>query len=422
MAYIELAVFIAVILISIKKNGSLGMMTMIGMVIYVFLLKIPPAAPPFKLAVLILSIFIASSSLEACGGLDYMGEIACRMIAKYPKMITIIAPICSYLLSFLTGSGYVVAAILPIIYKIARQSGIRPERPLTASVIAANQASYSSPISAPTLAIIDIFSKFGIYPKTIFSVLMPATFIASICAALSMYNKGENIKADEALARESIVKREFSWRTKMAVWGFLFAVVFIAMLGVFKDLRPHFAGESVDLTLLVIILMLALSGIIVLICGIKPGNIFSTQTFSIGGNMAFAIFGISWLSGTFFAANDALIKSTISSLVANNTWIFAAFVLILAPFIVSHTASILTFFPLGAALGIPAINLLALIPTIDTVFLFPSYPSIQIVLELDKTGSTSVGKYVINHSFVRPGIVAISVSLTLTHIFIHLFG
>ncbi|MDR2402196.1 MAG: hypothetical protein LBD32_01900, partial [Cytophagales bacterium] len=336
----------------------------------------------------------------------------------------------AYLFSFLCGSGYVVAAILPMIYEIAKKAKVRPERPLAVSVIAANQAVICSPISAPTLALISIITPLGIEVKTILIVLIISTFCAVLCAAFSVYNKGEDLtedvfSEDEKKFDDDSIKKYFNTRTKIAVFTFLGAVILIAVLGIFENLRPKVivAGEktSMDLTSMIILLMFSLSAIVLFICNIQPTKIFEEQTFHIGGNTITSIFGISWLSSTFIACNKTFLVSFISNVVADHAWIFGIFIFVLTIFTTSHSASILSLFPLGLTLGISPMTLLALYPAIDSVFILPSYPSIQAALAVDKTGSTQIGKYIINHSFVRPGLVAVSVGLIVSLLLVYFF-
>ena len=224
---------------------------------------------------------------------------------------------------------------------------------------------------------------------------------------------------------DGLLEKNFNTKTKIAVVTFLCAVILIAVLGIFENLRPKVVVDgvkiSMDLTSMIILLMFSLSAIIMFICNIKPTKIFEQQTFNIGGNVITAIFGISWLSSTFISCNKAFILSFVSNVVADHTWIFGIFVFILAIFMTSHTASILTLLPLGLTFGISPMSLLALVPTIDSVFVFPSYPSIQAALAIDKTESTRVGKYIINHSFIRPGLVAVSVGLIVSHLLVYFF-
>lgn len=425
----ELAIFISVIVIGIKKSGSLGVVSILGLTIYTFCFGVIPTEAPLKIAFLIFAIFVASSTLGACGGFNYLIHVFGKAIAKYPKMITIVAPVISYIFIFLCGSGYVISAILPMIYAVAKKSKIRPERPISVSVIAASQAVICSPISAPTLALISILTPLGVEVKTILTVLTISTFCAVICAAISVYNVGEDLKDSDFPPDTDIdtddnaLQQSFNSKTKIAVFTFLFSVILIAILGIFENLRPQITVNGVknymDLTSLIILLMFSISAIMLFICNIKPSKIFNEESFKIGGNIVTTIFGISWLSSTFIACNKMLIMNFISTIVADHVWIFGIFIFLLSIFMMSHTAAILTLFPLGVTLGISPMSLLALVPAVDSVFILPSYPNIQAALAIDKTKSTHVGKYIINHSFIRPGLVAVSVGLIVAHLLVY---
>jgi len=236
--------------------------------------------------------------------------------------------------------------------------------------------------------------------------------------------KPEDFPAEEKSFDDEVWEKNFNKKTKLAVFTFLLTVIAIAVLGMFENLRPNVMINGVktpmDVSSMIIILMFSLSAIIIFICGIKPTKIYEEQTFRMGGNIITSIFGISWISSTFIACNKNLIMSFVSSMGAEHVWIFGFFVFILSVFITSHTASILTLFPLGVMLGISPLSLLALIPAIDSVFILPSFPTIQVALDVDKTGSTHVGKFLINHSFIRPGMVAVVVGLIVAHLLVRI--
>jgi anaerobic C4-dicarboxylate transporter-like protein len=426
----ELAIFIGVIIIGVKKSGSLGAVAILGLAIYVFCFGVVPTDPPLKIAILIFAIFFASSALGACGGFHYLTYLSGKAVAKYPKMITFIAPLVSFIFVMLCGSGYIIAALLPMIYDVAKKSGVRPERPITISVIAANQAVLCSPISAPFLALISILTPLGVDIKTILIVLTIATLCGVIGAAFSVYNMGEDLKpedfpVDEKSLDDNLLKESFNKKTKIAVLFFLLTVIIIAILGIFENLRPTSIVNGVrtpmDITSMMVILTFSLSAIIIFFCGVKPSKIFEEQTFRMGGSVISSVFGISWISSTFIACNKAMIISFVSSVGAEHVWIFGVFVFILSIFITSHTAAILTLYPLGLMLGISPLSLLALTPAIDSVFILPSFPTIQVALEVDKTGSTHVGKYLINHSFIRPGMVTVIIGIIVSHLVVHFF-
>jgi len=69
--------------------------------------------------------------------------------------------------------------------------------------------------------------------------------------------------------------------------------------------------------------------------------------------------------------------------------------------------------PLGIALGIPLPLLAAMFPAVNGYFLLPNFGPIIAAINFDSTGTTKIGKYVLNHSFMIPGLLAIAISIAL---------
>ena len=420
----QFVIFLTVIFIGVKKSGSLGVVAMLGLASYIFLFGVSPTEPPLKITILLLSIIMTSSSLGACGGFDYLTYMAQKYLKKYPKMITIIAPIICFFITLFMGTSFAIISILPMIYNISKKSGIRPERPLTASIVASNQGMMCSPLSATNLALIDILSPYNIDIKIVYMILMISTFCGTVCAALSVYNSGENIKKIETLEVDDQMNKSFSFKIKLSVMMFFGMLVLIAFFGILENLRPKILVNGINVPInifsLTVISLLALSVVIILICNVKIYNIFDQQSFKLGINAVLSVFGIAWFSSTFVSNNEEFIIPMIKSFGGNNVLFFGLLVFIFAAFIGSQSSTILMLFPIGLMLGLNPMYLIIFSIITNAVLILPSYPLIQSATIVDKE-TIHIGKYIVNHSFVKPALVAIAIGVLISSLLIKFY-
>ena len=423
MIWLQILVVLSAILLGTKLKGiSLGLMGGLGLAILTFVFKLRPSDPPFDLILIIASVVIAASALEVAGGLAYLSYLAEKTIKKYPHRITFIAPFITYLFTFIAGTGHIIYSVLPIIATVSRETGVRPERPLSTSVIAAQQAAVASPLSAPTALLIGMLAPYGIGLLDMLLVLVPATLGGMFVTTLIINKIGKELKEEPIYAelveksqeiglRDGIVGQPtFSKAAKRAVILFLTGILIIMLLGGVKSLRPSWivAGNVVylDVPTIIEILMLSIAALIVILCKIKAPEITKASVFGSGIQAVISILGISWLGDTFVKANQATIMELIQSQIVSHPWQFSFMLFGMSILLVSQTAAVRALVPLGLALGIPALTLLATIPAVNGVFFIPSYPTILAAINLDQTGTTRVGKFVLNHSFMLPGLIA----------------
>jgi anaerobic C4-dicarboxylate transporter DcuA len=135
-----------------------------------------------------------------------------------------------------------------------------------------------------------------------------------------------------------------------------------------------------------------------------------------------SVFGVVWMSATFMAANETVIKETLGAVTANYPWIFTVAVFVMGILMFSQGATTKAMMPLGLSLGLPASSLIAMFPAVNSFFVLPGYPTIIAAINIDKTGSTRIGKYVVDHSFMVPGLVASVVSIAVGFLLAKLFG
>jgi anaerobic C4-dicarboxylate transporter DcuA len=436
--WLQVAVLLGAILIGARLQGiSLGIMGGLGLAILAFFFHLQPSDPPVTVVLIITAVVTAASTLETAGGLAYLSNLAEKAIKKYPNRITFIAPLISYLFTFLAGTGHVIYSILPIIATVARETGVRPERPLSASVIATQQAAIASPISAPTAILVSILAPQGIELLTMLMILIPATLGGMIITTLIVNKIGKELKEDpayiaylqsnkqEATGDQKARSLHVSSTAKRSVVIFLVGILCIVIMGAFKSLRPSWEVNGkltpMDMPLVIEILMLSVASIIMLTCKIKATEITKASVFTSGIQAVISILGISWLGDTFVNANKAEILALAQHQIANHPWQFGFILFGMSILLVSQTATMRALMPLGLALGIPATTLLAVTPAVNGVFFIPNYPTLLAAINLDRTGTTRVGKYMLNHSFMLPGLVATTSASLIAFGLVHYF-
>jgi anaerobic C4-dicarboxylate transporter DcuA len=427
------------------KGIGLGLMGVLGMLIYVQFFRMRPVGPPGDIMLIILSIVTASAALQAAGGLDYLVQIAEKIIRKNPKNITLIAPVTAFVLCLFSGTSHVVYSLLPVISDLSAKKGIRPERPLTATVIASHMALTGSPMAACTAAMATVLG-YANAPLDVMLVSIPACFIGSMAAALVMYNKGRDLKDDpvyqeklkepEFLAylrsEETGAQKEVSRDAKLSVAIFGLAIVMIVLGGSFPHLVPNMIGGdantmvnadgSLKMVTIISIVSLSAAALIALFTKAKPDLIIKQSLFLSMATALISVYGVVWMSATFMAANEAAIRDGLGALTGRFPWVFSIAIFIMGILMFSQGATTKAMMPLGLTLGLTAPSLIAMFPAVSSFFVLPGYPTILAAINIDRTGSTKIGRYVVNHSFMLPGmvgtVVAVAVGFLLAGVFL----
>ena len=430
VVWLEVIIVLSAIFVGTRLKGiSLGIMGGLGLAILTFFFRLQPTDPPFEVLLIITAVVTAASTLEAAGGLRYLTNLAEKLIRQYPHRITFIGPFVTYLFTFLAGTGHIVYSILPVIATVARETGVRPERPLSATVIAAQQAAIASPISAPAAIVIGLLAPHGIELLDILQVLVPATLGGMIVTTLVVNKLGKELHQDPTYLQSLQANRQaapeqltpeshhVSTAAKRAVGLFILGIGMVILLGACKSLRPSWEVDGkvvwLDMPAIIEIMMLTIAALIVLLCGLRPTEITKSSVFTAGIQGVIAILGISWLGNTFVSANQAQIMELVQAQIIKHPWQFSIILFLMSILLVSQTATIRALIPLGLALGIPATTLLATLPAVNGLFFIPNYPTILAAINLDHTGTTRVGKLVLNHSFMIPGLIATTTAVTI---------
>lgn len=438
MIWIELAILLGCIVIGARLGGmALGPVAGIGLTIFVFVFALPPGRPPTAVLGMIIAVVTALATMEAAGGLDYLVLVAERILRKRPQYITFVAPIVTYILIFASGTQHVIYALLPVIAEVSRKAGVRPERPISISVIAAQQGLVASPISAATVALLGVLAGKNIGLPQIMLVIVPATFLATLIGACSVAWRGPAL-ADDPAYQERLASgkgnppqpvREMTpadlLRARGSTWLFLAGIGFVVLLGLYPGLRPSYSivaeGETtaaqVDPAAAIMIVMLAIGGLILMFFKASPEAAMKGSIMRGGLSAVISILGISWLGSSFFSGNEAQIVGEISSLIRQATWVFAIGLFFLSALLFSQAATVVTLMPVGIALGLSPLVLVAMYPAVNGAFFLPTYGTVLAAVAFDQTGTTCIGKYLLNHSFMRPGLVTTMSSTVLALLF-----
>lgn len=426
--WIQFAILMACIFIGARISGvGLGVMGGVGLAIFVYIFGIQPASPPVDVIFMILAVVTAAATLQAAGGMDFLVYLAEKALRRNPDKISFMAPIVTYLFTFCAGTGHVAYAVLPVIAEVAKESNIRPERPMGIAVIASQQAITASPISAATVTLLALLSPFDITLLQILMICIPSTFIACMIAAFISSKKGAELP-DDPIYQERLRKGlvtvskgdksyQLNAKSKIAVGLFLTGALLVVLMGSLEFLRPAWEenGELVRMSMpyTIQIIMLTISALIILICKPKVDQVVTGSVFKAGMTAVVAIFGIAWMGNTFFTGNQELIQGSIQDMVIMAPWLFAIALFILSILLYSQAATVSALMPLGISLGISPALLIAMFPSVNGYFFFPNYGTVVAAINFDTTGTTRIGKYVLNHSFMMPGLVSTVMAVTI---------
>lgn len=425
MIWIELIILLSCIVIGARLGGiALGTVAGIGLLVFVFFFGLPPGGPPGSVLGMIIAVITALATMQAAGGLDYLVSVAERIMRKRPQYITFVAPIVTYLLVFASGTAHVIYALLPVIAEVARNGKIRPERPLSISVIAGFQGVIASPISAATVAMLGFLLVQGISLPRLLAITIPSTFLGVVIGALSVAWRGKNLDVDpEYLKRletgevkppqqQAPIEEKNLSRARGSMLLFLLGIIAVVLIGIFPNLRPAYevAGgdtDQVNMGMAIMIVMIAIAGLIMIVFKASPEAALKGTIMRSGITAIICILGISWLGSSFFEGNRGYIVGGIESVVQVYPWTFAIGMFVLSTMLFSQAATVAILMPVGVALKVPAWTLAALYPAANGIFFLPTYGTLLAAVSFDQTGTTKIGKYLLNHSFMLPGLVTI---------------
>ncbi len=425
MLWLQLAIVLGAIVVGARLGGlGLGIMGGLGTAILVFVFGAPPADPPIDVMLMIAAVVTAAAGLQAAGGMDFLVHLATKALRTRPSAITFVAPMVAYVFTLFAGTGHVAYAILPVIAEVARESGVRPERPLSISVIASQQAITASPISAATVALLGLLPgapSLGV----ILAVCIPATLIGCGVGAIVASRLGKDLADDAEYQRRlaggladttvAAAAGPATWRAKLSVVLFLIGVVLVVLLGTFPELRTWRDGPEprvLGMAQAIEMLMLSIAALMAMTCQASVEKMANGTVFRAGVQAVIAIFGIAWMGDTFFKNNLDQIQGPLQALVTQRPWLFAVALFVMSILLYSQAATVRSLMPLGVSLGLPASALAGMFPAVNGYFFIPNYPTLVAAINFDRTGTTRIGKWVLNHSFMLPGLAATAGSVT----------
>ena len=437
----EFLFLLGILYIGSRYGGiGLGVISGIGLVIEVFVFRMPPASAPIEVMLIILAVVTCASILEAAGGLKFMLQVAEKILRKNPKQITFLGPIATYTLTLMLGTGHAVYSIMPIIGDIALKNKIRPERPMAAASVASQLALTASPISAVVTVylgkgLLDLFHQQGGESLTlinILSVTLPATFLGLMAMCFYSLRRGKELEADpeyqrrlhDPIYRDQILNSTkttlndfIPQSSKNAVYIFLSSIVLIVVLALYEDIRTFEVLKEgvttqmvVPMGVIIQMVMLCFGGIILTTCKTSVKLVPEGVVFKSGMVACVAIFGIAWMSDTYFTYAMPYFKDGITAMVQAYPWTFIFALFAVSIVINSQAATAKMMLPVAITMGLPVPLLIGIMPATYAYFFIPNYPSDIATVNFDPTGTTKIGKYYFNHSFMVPGLIAVAVS------------
>jgi len=468
---IELLVVLLALYVGSRYGSlALGAISGIGLTILVFGFGLKPGTPPTDVIYIIIAAVTCAGIMQASGGMDWLIQIAEKLLRKHPDRITFFAPICTFFLTVLVGTGHVVYTLMPIIVDIAIKKGIRPERPCAVASVAAQVGITCSPIAAAVVAFVTISNANG-FDVTIPQVLMitiPACLCGLFAASCASYRRGLDLDKDPAFQKKIAdpVQREYVYggsattldkeidkNAKHAVYIFFAALVVIVIFAIFQKLLPSYATveavkgadavqlgggasisaaklasagivmdgitqevhKSLKMNLVIQIVMITAAALMIIFCKASPKKAVAGPVWQSGMVAVVAIYGIAWLADTYFSNYLTEMKDMLGGIVAEYKWSIAIVFFLVSVLINSQGAVVVSMLPLAYSLGIPGPVLLGVLPSVYGYFFIPNYPSDIATVNFDRTGTTVIGKYLLNHSFMMPGMISVVVSTLIAY-------
>jgi len=426
---LEFIIIIACLLVGTRYGGfGLGLISGLGLLIFAFVFHLAPGKPPVEVLLTIMAVIGCASVLQSAGGLNVMMRFAEKILRRHPQYVTLLAPITTWTLTVMCGTGHVVYTMFPIIYDISIKEGIRPERPMAVASIASQIGICASPVSVAVVSMVAILSK-STNPVSIvklLSVSIPATFCGVIVAALWSLKRGKDLDKDpvfqaklqipaekEYIYGESstLMDKVFPKEAYWSTWIFFSAIAVVVLLGAFKELRPVFevGGKTttMSMNIAIQIMMLSAGALIVLLCKVVTKEIPNGTVFKAGMVAVISIFGVAWMADTVFEAHFEVLKAALAGVVATKPWTYAIVLFIISKLVNSQAAAIAAIAPLGVSLGVDPKMMVAFMSASYGYFILPTYASDLACIGFDRSGTTRIGKFIINHSFIIPGLIGV---------------
>ena len=423
-------VLLACLLVGVRHGGiGLAVISGIGLVIFTFVFGYKPGTPPIDVMLTILAVVTCAGFLQTSGGLTVMLKYAEQFLRNNPKHVTILAPLTTWFLTVLCGTGHVVYTMFPIIYDIAIKQNIRPERPMAVASVASQMGICASPVSVAIVSIVGFMATAGHNYSVLqlLAVAMPATGLGVLFAALWSYKRGKDLDKDERFQEfikdpenkayvygdsESLMGKELPPSYYHAMYIFFLGIIVIAILGNFSELLPHFPNakgdmKPISMTAVIQMVMLLVAAAILFVCKVKAKDVGNSQVFKSGIVALVSVYGVAWMANTFFSAHMAFLRDFLGNAVATYPWAFAIIAFLTSKLVNSQAAAIAIVFPMALSVGMDPVIIMSFISACYGYFFLPTYPSDLACIGFDRSGTTRIGKYILNHSFMIPGLIGV---------------
>ncbi|WP_298038703.1 anaerobic C4-dicarboxylate transporter [uncultured Desulfuromonas sp.] len=424
MLYLEFFFLLLMLYVGSRFGGiGLGVVSGIGLVVEVFVFQMPPTSPPITVMLIIMAVVTCASILEAAGGLKYMLQVAERILRSNPRWVTIIGPLVTYTMTFMLGTGHAVYSVMPIIGDVALKNKIRPERPMAAASVASQLAITASPISAAVVYYLSQLAGANITLLSILCVTIPATLLGTLAMSLYSLRRGVELEDDPEYQRRlkdpvyaeqiknttaTTLGEKLPASARNAVLLFLSALAVIVVIAMVPEIRTIAGAEKpIKMSIVIQMMMLAFGGLILLVTKTKTSKVPEGVVFKSGMVAAIAIFGIAWMSDTYFKFAMPSFKAGITDMVQAYPWSFALAMFIVSVVVNSQAATCRMMLPVALGMGLSPALVIGIMPSCYGYFFIPNYPSDIATCNFDVTGTTRIGKYYFNHSFMLPGIIGV---------------
>ena len=418
-----------------SRYGSLalGAISGIGLAILVFCFSLKPGTPPTDVIYIIIAAVTCAGIMQASGGMDWLIQIAEKMLRKHPDRITFLAPLTTFFLTVLVGTGHVVYTLMPIICDIALKKGIRPERPCGVASIASQVGITCSPIAAAVVAFVTISNEngFNISIPGVLMISIPACLCGLMAAAAASYHRGLDLDKDPDFQKKisdpvqceyiygsgaTTLDKEIPQSAKNAVFVFLGALAVIVFFAIFQSALPAWDGKPLKMNLVIQIVMIAAAALMILFCKAQPKKAVAGPVWQSGMVAVVAIYGIAWMADTYFSNYMPEIQAMLEGIVKDYPWSIALVFFMVSVLINSQGAVVVSMLPLAYSLGIAGPVLLGVLPSVYGYFFIPNYPSDIATVNFDRSGTTVIGKYLLNHSFMMPGLICVFTSTIVAYL------
>lgn len=421
---IQLLVVLLFIFLGARIGGiGIGFAGGAGVIALTMLLGLDAGSIPVDVILIIMSVITAIAAMQVAGGMDWLVDLAEQFLRKNPKHITFYAPIVTYVMTLLAGTGHTAFSTLPVIAEVAKEQGVRPSRPLSIAVVASQIAITASPISAAVVFFSGILEPLGVDYLTLLAVCIPTTFVACMVGAFVANLMGKELKDDdvyqERLAKGLIkmkgaTKRDILPSAKTSVYIFLAAIVAVVTYATMISGTVGLIEEpTIGRNHAIMALMLTAATAIVMITKIDASQIANAATFKSGMSACVCVLGVAWLGDTFVSSHIAEIKEFSANLLEQYPWMLAITLFFASMLLYSQGATTTALMPAALAIGVAPLTAVASFAAVSALFVLPTYPTLLAAVEMDDTGSTRIGKYVFNHPFFIPGVVTIATSVAL---------